>query len=417
MSFIWKTMTDRVLPSERGDLGIWMRSFLTQGYISQIISVLILLSYNLLLPILLGLELYGQLVYVSASTYLIVALFDHGYNLLAIKNQRNIYYLKQKLSLTLVFLLFYSIYFLLAKPEIKLPLYYLIIIIAQTILHVLYTYSVHLQIANKRNDLFMKSSLINGGALLLVPILFYGFGFDIRLAPLFTIALSLLAICIFNKNSFSDFSLRIGTRKQPLKRKVKYLFLNSILQLKLSFGVVIDNLIVWAGVIYISDYGSYEYAASYRICMSIVSFLVLLLPMHKQSAYKAIIENKSDLWLKKYVLILVSFSMIMIVCVFIWGEQILHLLYPSDFSVIYQALTILVFSIPLKVILDLQIFVLNKHKNLDSIVKSSIYSGVISICGLYFLNMYQMIVIFYTVLVIANTYAYMKITISGSVTS
>lgn len=368
--------------------------FLVQGYLSQLVGVFFLVAYNFLLPVIVGFEEYGKLVYISGSSYLIISLFDYGYNLRCVK-KINRSYLYAKYIFVGVFSSVFGLYFISSS---QVDSVYFIVIVVQTFLFVSYTYYSHMLVSLRRNDISIVNSLINGVLLFATPMAFSLLGMPIELSVVvyFFLSIVVVRICI-HKVSGSVSKLEMGGGIS-----VRFLRTSFLTQIKRSVGNFYDSFLTWAGVIFLADFIGEEDATAFRISISIVALLVLVVPLHRQTFYKEFVEHTERVWIVKYLVVLLGSILILLAGALIFSGEVLGLLYPSNSILLLEYFSILVFIFPLKVIIELLVLTYEEG------VKQRLFIAVCFFSAILFLTLVSFVPISRLVL-----YVYLFLVVSG----
>jgi len=365
------------------------------------LSIGLLLGQNLVLPLLIGTEEFGKLAFVLASSALLYAIYDHGYNLLIIRKQNfHVQFMLCKLELFAAFSVCYILFWLFSGSEQML---HPALVIPHALSMTIFTYVIYFLMAGGRMRQAALFSIVLALIGLLTPLLFVFTQVPIIFAPLVSTMTSLLIGVVF----FRDLPILLFVRNFPkyaTKRLgFRYRWRLFSKQAQISAGTIIDGLIVWSGVYFIALFQGPHEAAVFRISMSIITLMSQAIPIFKPTYLR--LSRSTQNFMK---LALFSGSAVLCVGLLQWafllffGMPILLAVFTESAPDIFDVIMPLALVPALKVILELQT-VLFDRRNLLSYQFWSVAIALPVTLG--YAWKYQSIVaifIFYLVLCLSN---------------
>lgn len=368
------------------------------GYIVQLVSVLLMLAQHFVLPVFLGLEEYGRLAFTIGMASLLFSAFDYGYNLLTVRRPHlSWHYLSAKLALlacaSLVFI-FYALTSSEVEPEIIFP------VLVYGFSYITYTYFVNCEIAHGRIKRVVYFSIISGSLLLINPLLFHYSDTNIMYAPATTMVVSVVVV-IFLSRRESD----LAGWKQIIKKKLRgnHLKKSAIKQAQISFGTIIEALIIWLGIVLVSIYEGFEAAAIYRIVMSALSLMAQLLPVPKQVLIRLAKTRSDYTWSIKYLLMIMFIGALQVLVVYLLAEMVIGLVFPDKVNIIYAGILIMAPAAALKATFELETVLFDRDNKLSFLFWFGLIAIIPTIGGFVFFGVYWAVLIFYTTLCFVST--------------
>jgi hypothetical protein len=366
------------------------------------VSILLLLAQHFLLPLFLGLGEYGRLTFTIGCASLLFSGFDHGFNLLAVRKPKlGPYYLRNKLTFLAFTTLCFFFYIKLGKPIFQTKI--IVPVLLQALFFVFYTYSINYEIAIGKIKRVILFSLVNGVSLVLIPIIFATIGIDIIYGPFSATALSLLILMTVQKRSIK-FGAYNSIILKPLR--ISHLRKSFIKQCYISFGTIIDAIIVWLGVIIITVHHGYEAAAVYRIVMSTISLLTQTLPLPKQVLIRRARTTLTYFWAYRYVGMLILAGLTQMLTVYLLGRPVLSVMFPEKVEAIYYGVLLLSPITILKTIFELQTILFDRANGLSWQFWNILIAIIPAIIVFTRQDMYWAILIFYLILCLASAISF-----------
>lgn len=380
------------------------------GYAFQFLSIFVLILQNLVLPNIIGMEKFGVLAYVMASSYILFSFYDNGYNLLVIrKKDTGTQFIRAKMEIFFFASILYFFVYVVVRvkggqgnilsPFLVLPHAFLLIWIS---------YLVHVLLAAQRMRDAALLSVFFAGFNFLLPLMAVWLRLPLIYAPL----VAALCAIVTAQLAFNDLSVLTYLRRSfgGLRGGIRYrrgLFLK---QMQISIGTIVDSLIVWGGVYSITQLLGYHEAAVFRVAMSVIALMTITIPVFKPTFMRLSRHARGFNRVITAALFVVLFvGLVQWGIVWLAGEWLLGLLFPQSSTDLYEVLLVLAPVAALKVILELQTVLLDSHNSLPTMFATipgaaAITSIVMVALGPSFL----LIVLFYMVLGLFNQFALLR---------
>lgn len=329
------------------------------GYITQIINLFVLLSTNLLLPLLIGIEDYGKIIYVYSFTYLLLSFFDDGMNSMLLTGKHTIEFVFVFKNIFLIILampfLFYGILFF---NNMKL----LIAIFIQNFFYSFYTLLVSWQIVKEKKNILIFSSINYFIAMFFMPLFFAYFYNDfLEFVPFLSFLIMMLFVYFINHLDGLEFDIK---KVKKILGKISIILLIRVFinQLQLSAKLLFFGVLLWGSIIFLKQYGTTEGLGSFRVAISLIIMIAMLIPIHRQTAI-VIMNNKGRTNEIQFYFILAFVMYIFILFLFFTiGNQVINYFFNKNAKEIYELVSILIFLVPFKIYNEIY-FVVIKNKD------------------------------------------------------
>lgn len=386
-------MTDKDVTAR----GRWTEEVL-MGYLVQIVSVLLMLAQHFMLPIFLGLEEYGRLAFTIGISSLLFSGFDYGYNLMMVRKPNLKYhYFASKFAFLLVAILIF-IFYALMTPALGMEM--ILPVIIYSVCYITYTYFINSEIAQGRIKRVVTFSIISGSLLLLIPLLFFYSGIDILYAPVTTQLLSVAAVVILCRKNIA---FNRANRVFQVRLKSVHLRRGMVKQAQMSFGTIIEAMIIWLGVVLVTLYEGYEAAAVYRIVMSALSLMTQLLPVPKQVLIRMARSESSTSWAVRYLLVIILMGAAQIIGVYFLAEPVLAIIFPDTANAIFISVLIMSPTAALKAMFELETVVYDRYGRLPWLFWFGLIAIIPAVISFEILGIYWTVLIFYSALCLVST--------------
>lgn len=372
---------------------------LAAGYGVQFLSLLFLIMQNLVLPILIGTEEFGRLTFVLASSALLYSFYDNGYNLLVMrKRELGAAFMRCKTELfVLAGLSYLAIWTVTGGEDMLTP----ILVLPHAFMMTWFSYVMHMLLSNRRMRDAALFSLVFVALGFSLPLAFVNVGVPVVYAPICSVTVAFMAA----RFMFSDMRLAMHFKRslQPLRRGLRYRWGLFQKQAQISISTIVDSLVVWGGVYVITQAYGYHEGAIYRVAMSILALMTQTIPVFKPTFLR--LSRRTQGFARLTVLAsLVVLAVGAAQWTFVWlaGEWILEMLFPSISAGVFGILVVLALLPAMKVILELQSVMLDVYNALSVLLWNIVVSILIALVAFMFHQGIEVLLAFYFSLCMLN---------------
>jgi hypothetical protein len=277
-------------------------------------------------------------------------------------------------------------------------------ILLQALLCVFYTSAVNAELGAGRARRVVLFSLCNGALLLGIPVAFHFAALNMAYAPVVATALSLVFAVSFRGLGWS---LLRGSVQSTARRFHWTHFRRSFVkQGQLSFGTIVDAVLVWAGVVIAASAYGFEAGAIYRLVMSAVALLTQVIPMPKQALLRVARSAASQAWAGKYAAVLVLCGALQVAAVYVAGRAGIARAFPAYVEYIYHGVLVLSPVAALKCILEIQTILYDRRNMLSRLIWNSLTAAVPGLVAGLLLDVFWGILAFYLAVVVLSAGAF-----------
>lgn len=350
---------------------------LVAGYGVQVLSLLLLIIQNLVLPILIGTEEFGRLSFMLASSALLYSFYDNGYNLLVMrKRDLGAAFMRCKTELFALAALGYLLVWFLAGGEDMLTP---ILVLPHAFMMTWYSYYLHLLLSERRMREAVLFSLVFVAIGFTLSLVFVSIGVPVVYAPVCSVILTFVVAQVM----LSDMRLAMHFKRslQPLRRRLRYRLRLFLKQALISICTIVDSLVVWGGVYVITQAFGYHEGAIYRVAMSVLALMTQTIPVFKPTFLRLSRRTQGFAQLTVIsILVVLAFGAAQWVFVWVAGEWILEFFFQSIAADIFAILIALALLPAMKVIMELQTVLLDVYNDL-SVLLVNIMGSIVVACA------------------------------------
>jgi hypothetical protein len=376
-----------------------LKTELTLGYALQVVSLGLLMAQHLLLPIYLGLAKYGLVSLVVGSAGLLHSAYDHGFNLLTVRKpaQRR-HYLAFKYALfAILAAVFVTVALVTRNPEPAIA----VAAVVYGAAFVIYTQWSYHQVALGNLRLVVRMAVVQGILTVSMPILLDASGLSVVYAPPVAMVASLLVTAIVGRGASGRALARASAELIRMPIAPGHIARAFVKQAQISLGTILDGMVVGFGVLLVVRYAGLEAGGAFRVVMSLVALLTLVIPMPKHVLLKNARKTRSTRWGWRYAAGIVGVGALQVIGIRLLGRFVIGQVAPGAVEAVYAGIVVLAPVAALKALFELETILHDVRNRLSRLPPTILVATPVAGLALALTNVYGAILTFYITLTAA----------------
>lgn len=355
------------------------------AYFSQLVGLFGLLLLNFILPIIIGVEVYGTLVFALSITYVSVTIIDEGANLLIAKNGVDAHVLAIKF-------LFGGLVCIIVISGLKITVSNAFAYLIQTLSYILYTSLISLFTYHLKNEYLPLCGAIFSLLSFCLPLLAFLHFIEMHFATTVAFMLSTAVAFVIATHTVSLSSQ--GEKCNDKGTTLMSTKLESVFSVSIPLGVY--GFILWLGVFVLGSNENFEEASTLRIALSGVGLLSFLVPAHRNTLAREfkVIGLKA---IKAPIIYSALIILATLVITKLFGTLILVYLYGPPGVLIAEKIVSFIPLFAIKIFIDFLLIVNNGKLSIQK-TSGPVLVGTLLCASLYYSNYISYIVFSYCAL-------------------